>query len=205
MKNKQDFILNIERECSLSALNRFVHRRFDRETTVWSDSAGHNILVFVLEGDAVCWRSDRSVGSPLHRKVTLWAKGEPFVAEFRPGCEILTYSFDGYLPVDTSAYDMLARGAESVAEEEVAFEMPPVLHGRLVNISENIGLIGGNDTLTHLTMRKVTGTMLRSLKPSQVAMLLSPRGSELKSEIFRYMKIAENGANLTKKPAKVIF
>lgn len=205
MKNKQDFILNVEMDGSISSLNRFVHRRFDRDTTVWSDRSGHNILLFVLDGDAVCSRSDFSVVTTLHRKVTVLGKGDPFVVDFRSGCDILSYSFESYAPVDLSLYDLPGPGIESVAGEGVAFDIPAVLHRLLVDIAENIGFIGDNETLTHLAMRKVTGAMHSCLKPAHVGVLLSIGGSELRSEIVRYMKIAESRLYLTKKPAKVIF
>ena len=205
MDNKHDFILKVENESAISSLNRFVHRRFDRTTSVWTDCAEHNVLMFVMDGEAVCSLADISGETVFHRKVTVLPKGMPFVMEFRPGCEILAYPFDGYMPMDASVYAGIVREAEHVAGEMVAADIPKALERELVNICRNIGSIGPNETLTHLAMRKVTALMQRSMKPALTAKLFAIGGSELGDEIFRYMKMVENRTNLTKRSVEVIF
>ncbi|MDE6482324.1 MAG: hypothetical protein K2L01_00955, partial [Rikenellaceae bacterium] len=153
MKNKQDFILKVEGEGAISSLNRFVHRRFDRSVAVWSDCAGHNILLFVMDGEAMFsgdFDSSSACGATLNRKVILLPAGNPFVVEFQPGCEVLAYSFDSYLPMDASLWTGIARGAEHVADEPVTADIPIALHRELVNVCKNIGAIISNETLTHL-------------------------------------------------------
>lgn len=205
MKNKQDFILKVEPESAISSLNSFVYKCFDTTTDVWTDCAEHNILMFVTDGEATCSRVDAACETTLHRKVTVLPAEEPFVAEFGAGCEILTYSFDGYLPMDISIYDRVARERYTTVYESIVLDIPEALHHELVNITKNIGVIGGNETLTHLEIRKVTGIMRKCLEPGKMAKLLATGGSELGSEIFRYIKIAENRVNSTKKHAGVIF
>ena len=73
------------------------------------------------------------------------------------------------------------------------------------SIIQNIESIRLNEMLTHLYMRKVTAIMQKCMKPGQMAKLFAIGQSELGSEIFRYMKIAENRINLTKKSVEVIF
>ena len=208
MKNKQDFILKVENEGFFGSLNRFMYKRFDRTTAVWSDCAGSNVLLFVTDGEALFsggYGDEAACETMLHRKVTILPKGMPFVMEFRPGCEILAYPFDGYMPMDASVYAGIVREAESVAGEMVAADIPKALERELVNICRNIVSIGPNETLTHLAMRKVTALMQRSMKPALTAKLFAIGGSELGDEIFRYMKMVENRTNLTKRSVEVIF
>ena len=208
MKNKQDFILKVEREGAIGSLNGFIYRCFDRRTAVWSDCAERNILLFVTDGEAVVSGGsgdDSACGTTLVRKVTILRRGEPFVVEFQPGCRVLTYAFDSYLPMDATVCPEIGYSSEHAVGEIVAAEIPAVLYRELVNVSQNIGSIIRNETLTHLAMRKVTSLMRRCLKPALTAKLFMARASELSGEIFRYMKLAENRGNLTKKSTEVIF
>ena len=205
MKNKQDFILKVENEGFFGSLNRFTYRRFDRATAVWSDCAAHNILMFVTEGEATCSCTDTAREIAIHRKGIILSRNSSFVIEFKPGCEVLTYSFDSYLPIDASIYADLASDSEYIGNEASAFDIPKALQHELVNIIQNIESIRLNEMLTHLYMRKVTAIMQKCMKPGQMAKLFAIGQSELGSEIFRYMKIAENRINLTKKSVEVIF
>ena len=141
MDNKHDFILKVENESAISSLNRFVHRRFDRTTSVWTDCAEHNVLMFVMDGEAVCSLADISGETVFHRKVTVLPKGMPFVMEFKPGCEVLTYSFDSYIPMDTSVYSDMLSDTQPDDDKPVAFDIPRVLNAELVNVAHNIGSI----------------------------------------------------------------
>ena len=79
MKNKQDFILKVENEGFFGSLNRFIYRRFDRTTAVWSDSAGSNVLLFVTDGEALFsggYGDEAACETMLHRKVTILPKGD---------------------------------------------------------------------------------------------------------------------------------
>ncbi len=205
MDNKHDFILKVENESAISSLNRFVHRRFDRTTSVWTDCAEHNVLMFVMDGEAVCSLADISGETVFHRKVTVLPKGMPFVMEFRSGCEVLTYSFDSYIPMDTSVYSDMLSDTQPDDDKPVAFDIPRVLNAELVNVAHNIGSIRTNETLTYLSMRKVTALMQKSMKPAQTAKLFAIGKSELGGEICRYMKMLENRVRLTKKPVNVEF
>lgn len=205
MDNKHDFILKVENESAISSLNRFVHRRFDRTTSVWTDCAEHNVLMFVMDGEAECSLADISGETVFHRKVTVLPKGMPFVMEFKPGCEVLTYSFDSYIPMDTSVYSDMLLDTQPDDDKPVAFDIPRVLNAELVNVAHNIGSIRTNETLTYLSMRKVTALMQKSMKPAQTAKLFAIGKSELGGEICRYMKMLENRGKLTKKPVSVEF
>ncbi|MDE6483272.1 MAG: hypothetical protein K2L01_05900 [Rikenellaceae bacterium] len=208
MKNKQDFILKVEGESVVSSLNRFVFKRFSRATTVWTDCAEHNILMFVTEGEALFsggYDDLHPCGTTLNRKVMLLPAGRPFMVEFRPGCDVLTYSFDSYLPMDSSMYAEYLSSAQFACGECVAFDIPKLLLVKLVDLTQNIGLISSNETLTHLSMRKVIAVMQRCMKPAQTAKLFAIGGSELGGEICRYMKMVENRTNLTTKPIIVDF
>ena len=205
MDNKHDFILKVENESAISSLNRFVHRRFDRTTSVWTDCAEHNVLMFVMDGEAECSLADISGETVFHRKVTVLPKGMPFVMEFKPGCEVLTYSFDSYIPMDTSVYSDMLSDTQPDDDKPVAFDIPRVLNAELVNVAHNIGSIRTNETLTYLSMRKVAALMQKCMKPAQTAKLFAIGKSELGGEICRYMKMLENRGKLTKKPVSVEF
>jgi len=205
MNNKHDFILKVEDESGISSLNRFVYRCFDRMTNVWTDSSGHNIIMFVMDGEAICSCADAVCQTTLHRKVAVLPAGEPFIVEFRPGCEVLTYSFDSYLPMDASSYASLLSDMQSTDDELVAFDIPKPLHTELVNIVQNTVSVKLNETLTYLSMRKVIGLMQRCLGSAQTAKLFAIRKSELGGEICRYMKMLENRAKLTTKATSVKF
>ncbi len=205
MNNKHDFILKVEDESGISSLNRFVYRCFDRITNVWTDSSEHNILMFVMDGEATCSYADAACQTTLHRKVTVLPAGEPFIVEFRPGCEVLTYSFDSYLPMDASSYADVLSCVQTADNELTAFDIPNPLHAELVNIVQNTVSVKLNETLTYLSMRKVIGLMQRCLEPAQTAKLFAIRKSELGGEICRYMKMLENRVKLTTKAVEVKF
>ncbi|MCX4358366.1 MAG: hypothetical protein OSJ22_01840 [Rikenellaceae bacterium] len=161
--------------------------------------------MFVMDGEAVCSLADISGETVFHRKVTVLPKGMPFVMEFRSGCEVLTYSFDSYIPMDTSVYSDMLSDTQPDDDKPVAFDIPRVLNAELVNVAHNIGSIRTNETLTYLSMRKVTALMQKSMKPAQTAKLFAIGKSELGGEICRYMKMLENRVRLTKKPVNVEF
>ena len=91
MKNKQEFILKLEKQEAISSLNRFVDRCFDRTTQVWSGALEHNILMFVLEGKVTVSGGDSTENFSVklnHSKVALLPKIAPFVRSLPPdaGC-----------------------------------------------------------------------------------------------------------------------
>lgn len=208
MNNKLDFILKVEDEGSFGEPNRLTFRRFDGDTVVWSDSAAHNTLLFVTDGEAVYsggYGDAAGRETTLHRKVTVLPVGAPFAVEFRAGCEVLAYPFDGYPPMDETVFAGVVGMPESVAGQVVTADITRPLERELVEITRNIVSVGANETLTLLAMRKVTSVMQKSLGTATTAKLLATGGSKLGGEIFRYMKIAENRANITKKSANVVF
>lgn len=208
MKNKLDFILKVEEEGAFGTLNRLTFRRFDSDTVVWSDSASHNTLLFVTDGEALYsggYGDEAARETTLHRKVTVLPAGAPFTVEFRAGCEVLAYPFDGYPPMDETVYAGVVGASECIAGQAVAADITRPMERELVEIIRNIVSVGANETLTLLAMRKVTAVMQKSLGAAVTARLFATGGPELGGEIFRYMKIAENRANITKKSANVIF
>ena len=201
MGKKLDFILKVEQEGGISTLNSFVHRRFDRSTNVWTDGAAHNILLFVLRGSAGCFIHDSATSQQLDGKVITLPRGSSFVLEFSPGAEILTYSFDSYLPMDLSLLGAL-KGAVSKA---VAFDIRPRLMVELGSLYENLGLVLKNETYTLLSIRKVIESMRRCYSHAELAQLFSVLGQSESQNFFRYAQILENRENLTTKSFAVKF
>ena len=207
MKNKQEFILKLEKQEEISSLNRFVDRCFDRTTQVWSGALEHNILMFVLEGEATVSVGDYTENFNVtlnHSKVALLPKNSALCAEFVPGCRVLTYSFDSSLPVDSSIYEDL-QTTDNKNDRMVSMNIPESLLQELVNITQNIGAINSTETLALLSIRKVTAALQKALLPTKSAQLFAVGGSKLASEIGKYRRFIENRTNLTTKFADVIF
>ena len=207
MKNKQEFILKLEKQEAISSLNRFVDRRFDRTTQVWSSALEHNILMFVLDGEVTVSGGDSTENfseTLNHSKVALLPKDSAICAEFAPGCRVLTYSFDSLLPVDSSIYEDL-QITDSKNNRMVSMNIPESLLPELVNIIQNIGAINSTETLAFLSIRKVTAALQKALPPAKSAELFAVGGSKLASEIGKYRRFIENRTNLTTKLADVIF
>ena len=207
MKNKQEFILKLEKQEAISSLNRFVDRCFDRTTQVWNSALEHNILMFVLEGKVTVSGGDSTENFNVtlnHPKVALLPKNSALCAEFAPGSRVLTYSFDSSLPVDGSIYEGL-QTADNKNDRMVSTNIPESLLPELVNITQNIGAINSTETLSFLSIRKVTAALQKALPPTKSAELFAIGGSKLASEIGKYRRFIENRTNLTTKFADVIF
>ena len=207
MKNKQEFILKLEKQEAISSLNRFVDRCFDRTTQVWSGALECNILMFVLEGKVTVSGGDSTENfseTLNHSKVALLPKDSAICAEFTPGCRVLTYSFDSLLPVDSSIYEGL-QTTDNRHDRLVGTSIPESLLPELVNITQNIGAINSTETLAFLSIRKVTDALQKALPPVKSAQLFAVGGSKLASEIGKYRRFIENQTNLTTKFADVIF
>ena len=207
MKNKQEFILKLEKQEEISSPNRFVDRRFDRTTQVWSGALENNILMFVLEGKVTVSGGDSTENFSVtlnHPKVALLPKNSAICAEFAPGSRVLTYSFDSLLPVDGSIYDGL-QTTDNKYDRLVETSIPESLLPELVNITQNIGAINSTETLAFLSIRKVTAALQKALPPTKSAQLFAVGGSKLASEIGKYRRFIENRTNLTTKFADVVF
>ena len=207
MKNKQEFILKLEKQEAISSLNRFVDRCFNRTTQVWSSTLEHNILIFVLEGKVTVSGGDSTENFNVtlnHSKVALLPKNSAVCAEFAPGCRVLTYSFDTLLPVDGSIYEGF-QTTDNKNDRMVSMNIPESLLPELVNITQNIGVINSTETLSFLSIRKVTAELQKALPPTKSAELLAIGGSKLASEIRKYRRFIENRTNLTTKFVDVIF
>ena len=207
MKNKQEFILRLEKQEAINSLNRFVDRRFDRTTQVWSSALEHNILMFVLEGEVTVSGGDSTENfseTLNHPKVALLPKNSAICAEFTPGCRVLTYSFDTLLPVDSSIYEGL-QIADNKHDKLAETSIPESLLPELVNITQNIGAINSTETLAFLSIRKVIDALRKALPPTKSAELFAVGGSKLASEIGKYRRFIENRTNLTTKFVDVVF
>lgn len=198
---KQDFVLKVEKEAAISALNRFVHRRFGRSTNVWSDAAGHNILLFVLAGSAECFMHGSSVSQRLDGKVIVLPRGSAFVLEFSSSAEVLTYSFDGYLPMDMG---LLGKTKDSV-DEGVALNIRPRLRVELAYLYDNLSLILNNEAFTLISIRKVIDAMQRCYSAAEMAIIFSVFAQSDSRNCCRYARILENYENLTTKSCCVKF
>ncbi|MDE7134264.1 MAG: hypothetical protein K2N86_03185, partial [Rikenellaceae bacterium] len=195
MGKKLDFILKVEQERAISTLNRFVFRQFSRTTTVWSDKSEHNIMVFVLGGKITHSDPDGSYSHSLDLKVTILPRHKPFILEAAKGTEILTYSFDDYLPMDTS----LMASAYSHDGSACYLSISDMLRRELVHLTENLDAISRNEMVTYLSIQKVIEVMKRCYNKADMGKLFSIFKAGESKNLLKYLQIIENRENLTTK------
>ena len=195
MRKKLDFIQSIEQERGVSALNRFVFRQFSRTTTVWSDRSEHNILMFVLGGEITHSDPEGSYSHSLNRKVTILPRHKPFILEAGKGAEVLTYSFDDYLPMDAGMF----ASAYSYDGSACYLGIGEMLRRELVYLTENLDTISGNEMVTFLSIQKVMELMKRSYDKADMGKLLSVFRASESQNLLKYLQIIENREKLTTK------